>query len=92
MAAMVNEGARAVADGTALRPLDVDVVMLNGYGFPRWRGGPMHWADQYGLASILKDIEGYSREDDHFWQAAPLLRQLVESGRDFADLNRGKTA
>ncbi|SNT73045.1 3-hydroxyacyl-CoA dehydrogenase NAD-binding domain-containing protein [Paracoccus seriniphilus] len=92
MAAMVNEGARVVADGTALRPLDVDVVMLNGYGFPRWRGGPMHWADQYGLASILKDIEGYSREDDHFWQAAPLLRQLVESGRDFADLNRGKTA
>ncbi|MGR3410252.1 MAG: 3-hydroxyacyl-CoA dehydrogenase family protein [Paracoccus sp. (in: a-proteobacteria)] len=89
MAAMVNEAARVVGDGTALRPLDVDVVMLNGYGFPRWRGGPMHWADRQGLQAILDDIRRFAAEDDHFWQPADLLRDLVASGRGFADLNEG---
>ncbi|MGZ3215444.1 FAD-dependent oxidoreductase [Paracoccus sp. T5] len=89
MAAMVNEAARTVADGTALRPLDVDVVMLNGYGFPRFRGGPMHWADAQGLPAILADIDRFSAEDDHFWQAAPLLRDLAAQGRSLADLNEG---
>lgn len=89
LAAMVNEGAKIVADGTAARPLDVDVVLLNGYGFPRWRGGPMHWADAQGLPAILADIERFAREDDHFWRAAPLLRDLVGRGGLFADLNKG---
>ena len=89
MAALVNEAARTVADGTALRPLDVDVVMLNGYGFPRWRGGPMHWADAQGLPEILAQIDALAAEDDHFWQAAPLLRDLVATGRRLAELNEG---
>lgn len=89
MAAMVNEAVRTVADGTALRPLDVDVVMLNGYGFPRWRGGPMHWADAQGLSAILADIDRFATEDDHFWHAAPLLRELAGQGRSLADLNEG---
>ncbi|TJZ92620.1 3-hydroxyacyl-CoA dehydrogenase [Paracoccus gahaiensis] len=89
MAALVNEAVRTVADGTALRPLDVDVVMLNGYGFPRWRGGPMHWADAQGLPQILAQIDALSAEDDHFWQAAPLLRDLVAQGRRLAELNEG---
>ncbi|MDB6176672.1 3-hydroxyacyl-CoA dehydrogenase NAD-binding domain-containing protein [Paracoccus sp. Z330] len=89
MAAMVNEAARVVADGTASRPLDVDVVMLNGYGFPRWRGGPMHWADESGLAQIVASIRNYARQDDHFWQVAPLLETLADSGGSFAGLNKG---
>ncbi|ODT61099.1 MULTISPECIES: FAD-dependent oxidoreductase [Paracoccus] len=88
MAALVNEAARVVADGTAARPLDVDVVMLNGYGFPRWRGGPMHWADAHGLDRILADIRHFAEMDDHFWRPAPLLVDLVATGRRFADLNK----
>ncbi|RJE80368.1 FAD-dependent oxidoreductase [Paracoccus sp. JM45] len=92
MAAMVNESARVVQDGIALRPLDVDVVLLNGYGFPRWRGGPLHWADHQGLASIVADIETFAETDDHYWQVAPLLRDLAQQGRSFAALNEGKPA
>ena len=87
MAAMVNEGANVVHEGIALRPLDVDVVLLNGYGFPRHLGGPMHYADTVGLASILADIESYAADDPLFWQPSPLLRQLVAQGRNFASLN-----
>lgn len=87
MAAMVNEAARVVEAGIALRPLDVDVVFLHGYGFPRHHGGPMHWADRYGLDRILADITEFAATDDHFWQPAPLLERLVAEGRTFADLN-----
>ena len=87
MAAMVNEAARVVGDGIAQRPSDVDVVLLNGYGFPRWRGGPMHYADTVGLPKILNDIGILKQEDDYLWQPAPLLKELVESDRNFASLN-----
>lgn len=88
MAAMVNEGARVVEEGIARRPLDVDVTLLYGYGFPRWRGGPMKWADMTGLKDLLQDIEGFAGDDSFFWQAAPLLRRLAEGGRSFDDLNK----
>ncbi|CTQ33328.1 3-hydroxyacyl-CoA dehydrogenase NAD-binding domain-containing protein [Jannaschia rubra] len=91
MAAMVNEAARVVGDGIASRPLDVDVVFLHGYGFPRWRGGPMHWADTYGLDRILADIREFARDDDHFWQPAPLLTELADKGATFESLNRKDT-
>ena len=87
MAAMVNEGAKVVEEGIALRPLDVDATFLAGYGFPRWRGGPMHWADTVGLDTVLADIEAFAQEDALFWTPAPLLRQLVAAGRNFASLN-----
>lgn len=87
LAAMVNEAARVLEEGIARRPLDIDVVLLHGYGFPRWRGGPMHAADQRDLATMLSDIHRYAEEDDHFWQAAPLLERLVAERRDFASLN-----
>lgn len=87
MAAMVNEGAKVVGDGIARRPLDVDVVLLLGYGFPRYHGGPMKWADMTGLPAVLQQIEDFAREDDFFWQPAPLLRELVATGRSFEDLN-----
>ncbi|WP_033535532.1 3-hydroxyacyl-CoA dehydrogenase NAD-binding domain-containing protein [Bordetella trematum] len=88
MAAMVNEGARVLADGIALRPLDIDVTLVAGYGFPRWRGGPMKWADQQGLETVLADIRSFAAEDPKFWTPAPLLEKLVAEGRDFDSLNR----
>jgi 3-hydroxyacyl-CoA dehydrogenase len=87
MAAMINEGANVVHQGIALRPLDVDVTFLYGYGFPRYRGGPMKYADTVGLASILADIREFAKEDPVFWQPSRLLVQLVERGADFASLN-----
>ncbi|PUB18989.1 3-hydroxyacyl-CoA dehydrogenase NAD-binding domain-containing protein [Yoonia sediminilitoris] len=88
MAAMVNEGARVVTEGIAQRPSDVDVVFLYGYGFPRWRGGPMKYADMQGLDVILADIQGFAKDDNHFWTPAPLLTQLVAEGRNFDSLNK----
>ena len=88
MAAMVNEGARVLEEGIALRPLDIDVTFLFGYGFPRWRGGPMKWADMQGLPKVLADIREFAQEDPLFWQPAPLLEKLVAEGRDFDSLNR----
>ena len=87
MAAMIAEAARVVEDGTALRPIDVDAVLLFGYGFPRFRGGPMHYADSVGLPELVQRIEGYAAEDAHFWQVPPLLRKLADTGGRFADLN-----
>ena len=88
LAAMVNEGAKVVEEGIALRPLDVDVTFLSGYGFPRFRGGPMHYADTVGLPKILADIREFAQEDPLFWTPAPLLEKLVAEGRDFGSLNR----
>jgi 3-hydroxyacyl-CoA dehydrogenase len=87
MAAMINEGANVVHQGIALRPLDVDVTFVHGYGFPRFRGGPMQYADSIGLDRILADIRAYANDDPLFWQPSPLLVDLVERGADFSSLN-----
>ena len=92
LAAMVNEGAKVVQEGIALRPLDVDVTLVHGYGFPRYRGGPMKYADTVGLPQILADIERYAQEDPLFWQPAALLQRLVAEGRDFESLNQQETS
>ena len=88
MAAMINEGANVVHQRIALRPLDVDVTFLYGYGFPRYRGGPMKYADTLGLPKVLADILEFANEDPMFWQASPLLVELVKRGDDFASLNQ----
>ncbi|PIG07902.1 3-hydroxyacyl-CoA dehydrogenase NAD-binding domain-containing protein [Comamonas sp. 26] len=88
MAAMVNEGAKVVGEGIALRPLDVDVTFISGYGFPRHRGGPMKWADMQGLDKVLADIEVFAKEDALFWKPAPLLQKLVAEGKNFDSLNK----
>lgn len=88
MAAMVNEGAKVVAEGIALRPLDVDVTFLSGYGFPRFRGGPMKWADMQGLDKVLADIREFAKDEPLFWKPAALLEQLVAEGRNFDSLNQ----
>ncbi|HSV45984.1 MAG TPA: 3-hydroxyacyl-CoA dehydrogenase NAD-binding domain-containing protein [Ramlibacter sp.] len=90
LAAMVNEGANVVHQGIALRPLDVDVTFLSGYGFPRHRGGPMAYADQVGLPRILADIREFAKEDPLFWRPSPLLVELAERGDSFASLNKSE--
>ncbi|MGS1009508.1 3-hydroxyacyl-CoA dehydrogenase NAD-binding domain-containing protein [Achromobacter anxifer] len=87
MAALINEAARVLDDGIALRPADIDAALVNGYGFPRWRGGPMKYADDIGLASVLADIESYAKEDAMFWAPAELLRRLAREGATFGTLN-----
>ncbi|WP_109477359.1 3-hydroxyacyl-CoA dehydrogenase NAD-binding domain-containing protein [Paraburkholderia sp. C35] len=87
MAAMINEGANVVHQRIALRPLDVDVTFLYGYGFPRHRGGPMQYADSVGLATVLADIREFAQEDPVFWQPSPLIVDLVERGATLASLN-----
>ena len=87
LAAMVNEGANVVAEQIALRPLDVDVTFVHGYGFPRHRGGPMKYADSVGLDKVLADISEFALTDPVFWRASPLLVDLVARKADFASLN-----
>lgn len=88
LAAMINEAANVVHQGIALRPLDVDVTMLYGYGFPRYRGGPLHYADQVGLDTVLADIRAFAAQDPHFWIPSPLLVELAGRGGSFKDLNQ----
>jgi 3-hydroxyacyl-CoA dehydrogenase len=87
--ALINEGARVLADGFALRAADIDVIYMNGYGFPAWRGGPMFYADRVGLATILERIEVFHREFGDRWAPAPLLTRLVAEGKTFGDLDKG---
>jgi 3-hydroxyacyl-CoA dehydrogenase len=87
LAAMINEGANVLHEGVALRPLDIDVTFLHGYGFPRARGGPMNYADTVGLENMLADIRTYARDNPLFWRPSPLLVELVERGENFASLN-----
>ena len=88
LAAMINEGANVLHEGIALRPIDIDATFVHGYGFPRFRGGPMKYADSVGLEKVLADIRRYAKEDPIFWKASPLLVDLVEKGQDFESLNK----
>jgi 3-hydroxyacyl-CoA dehydrogenase len=88
MAAMVNEAAKVVGEGIARRPLDVDVVLVHGYGFPRFHGGPLKWADLQGPAKILSAIKRFAVADPYFWRPAPLLEELVAQDRLFESLNK----
>ena len=85
--ALVNEGARILDEGIALRPCDIDIVYINGYGFPEVTGGPMFWADQQGLDKVLADIRRFHEiYGGTTWEPAPLLEKLVKEGRGFASL------
>ncbi|MCW3475932.1 3-hydroxyacyl-CoA dehydrogenase NAD-binding domain-containing protein [Limobrevibacterium gyesilva] len=86
-AAMVNEAARVLAEGIAQRPSDIDVVLVNGYGYPAWRGGPMHEADRIGLPVVLERVARMYEADGPGWEPAPLLQEMVAAGKRFADLN-----
>lgn len=85
--AMIDEALRILDEGIARRPADIDLVLVHGYGFPRWRGGVMHHADGIGLAPLLSRIRGYAQEDPLSWSVPPLLERLVAEGRSLADLD-----
>ncbi|MBT5267286.1 MAG: 3-hydroxyacyl-CoA dehydrogenase, partial [Rhodospirillaceae bacterium] len=73
-------------EGMAIRSSDIDVIYVNGYGFPPYRGGPMFHADQVGLANVLADIKAFQAQDGQGWEPAPLLERLVAEGKSFKDL------
>jgi len=88
MYALVNEGARILEEGIARRASDIDVIYVNGYGFPAHRGGPLFYAEQQGLAQVLATIRRFHAEHGELWQPAPLLERLVAEGRTFTDIGR----
>ncbi len=81
---LVNEGARILEDRIAIRSCDIDIVYINGYGFPEVTGGPMFWADKQGLANVLDDIRRFQATYGDAWTPAPLLEQLAETGGTFS--------
>ena len=88
---MINEGARVLEEGIAIRPGDIDVIFVNGYGMPRYRGGPMKYADMVGLDKVYAAINKYrDRYGDLWWTPAPLLKQLAEEGRSFREWNENR--
>ncbi len=86
--ALVNEGARILEEGFALRPVDIDIIYLNGYGFPAHRGGPMWYADSVGLKKVYERVCDFERAHGENWRPAPLLKQLAEQGKSFAGFQR----
>ncbi len=85
---MINEGAKILDEGMSQRPSDIDVVWVNGYGWPTYRGGPMHYADTIGLENILATLKQFQeQEQDDFWQPSPLIERLVADGKGFKDMN-----
>jgi 3-hydroxyacyl-CoA dehydrogenase len=89
---LVNEAAKILAEGIAVRAGDVDVVWVYGYGFPAWRGGPLRWADSVGLRAIVDDLLAFEREHGAQWTPAPLLRELAERGETFSAWTPGAVA
>jgi 3-hydroxyacyl-CoA dehydrogenase len=87
---MINEGARILEEGFALRAADIDVIYLTGYGFPAYRGGPMWYADTVGLKKIYDGIENFHRQHGTLWAPAPLLKRLAEEGGTFAGYDAAK--
>jgi 3-hydroxyacyl-CoA dehydrogenase len=84
MYALINEGAKVLEEGIVQRASDIDLIYVNGYGFPAWRGGPMFYADTVGLAHVYARICDFHRLHGEFWQPAPLLKRLAEAGKTFA--------
>jgi 3-hydroxyacyl-CoA dehydrogenase len=86
--ALVNEGARILEEGYALRAVDIDIIYLNGYGFPAYRGGPMWYADTVGLKKVFDRVEEFHKQHGELWEPASLLKRLAEEGKKFADFNK----
>ena len=86
--ALVNEGARILEEGMALRAGDIDIIYINGYGFPAYRGGPMWYADTVGLKNVLRRITEFESEHGKLWAPASLLKRLAQDGQTFADFDK----
>jgi 3-hydroxyacyl-CoA dehydrogenase len=84
---MINEAAKILDEGMSYRPSDIDVVWVNGYGWPVYRGGPMFYADSVGLDNVLAKLREFEERDGgDFWKPAPLLEKLVSEGKSFKDV------
>jgi 3-hydroxyacyl-CoA dehydrogenase len=90
--ALVNEGAHILEEGYALRASDIDIIYLNGYGFPAYRGGPMWYADSVGLKQVYARISEFHRQHGEIWQPAPLLARLAEQGKPYAQFGKEEGA
>ena len=90
--ALVNEGARILEEGFASRPVDIDIIYLNGYGFPAWRGGPMWHADTVGLKKVYDRVRQFEQQHGEIWQPAPLLEELARQGSTFEEFSKQRRA
>jgi 3-hydroxyacyl-CoA dehydrogenase len=85
---LVNEGARIVDEAIAIRPGDVDIVYVNGYGFPSYKGGPMFWAEQVGFEKVIATMQKLAATHGQRWRPAALLERLAASGKGWGDLDK----
>jgi 3-hydroxyacyl-CoA dehydrogenase len=88
--ALINEGAKILEEGIALRAVDIDIIYINGYGYPAWRGGPMWYADTVGLKKVYERVNQFHEEHGELWEPAPLLKRLAEAGKTFAHFDKEK--
>lgn len=86
--ALINEGAKILAEGIAMRAGDIDIIYIYGYGFPAYRGGPMCYADTVGIKKVYERICEFERQHGREWSPAPLLANLAETGRNFSDVDK----
>jgi 3-hydroxyacyl-CoA dehydrogenase len=86
--AMIAEAIDILEEGISARPRDIDLVLVHGYGFPRWQGGLMHYADTLAPGPILTEIKQLAKTDPLSWKVSPLLERLVREGRSFDSLNQ----
>jgi len=89
---LINEAARVLEEGFAQHASDIDVIYVNGYGFPGWRGGPMFYADSVGLRHVVERISSFKDEFGERWKVSPLLRKLAEAGETFRSLDEERGA
>jgi 3-hydroxyacyl-CoA dehydrogenase len=85
---LVNEGARIIDEGIAIRASDVDIVYVNGYGFPAYKGGPMFWAQEFGFSKVIATMEKLAATHGQRWRPAPLLERLAASGKGWSDVGK----
>jgi len=90
--ALVYEGARILQEGYALRAGAIDIIYINGYGFPAHRGGPMWYADTVGLKNVYSRVLEFHKQHGELWEPAPLLKQMAEQGKTFAEYNKEQRA
>ena len=90
--ALINEGARILEEGYALRAVDIDIIYINGYGFPAFRGGPMWYADTVGVKKVYDRVLEFEKKHGEAWKPAGLLAELARSGKKFADFDKEKEA
>jgi 3-hydroxyacyl-CoA dehydrogenase len=88
--ALINEGAKILEEGYAFRAVDIDMIYINGYGFPPYRGGPMWYADTVGLNKVYERIRAFEKQHGDLWTPAKLLQQLADGGKTFADFDKDK--